>query len=181
MLRYLKLLLLLGTVISAQAESPPYVVGRLLGQAGNCFFQIAATSAVAWDNGAEAYFPELAIIPGLTHHYFSRCKISPPSSVISCEWAQPGDGYVPIPYKPGMQISGYLQSWKYFDRYRNRLLDLFAPTKKDSVYIEKKYGSWLKGAETVGIICKRPRPLLNTVAIIWKKRWLSFQARVFLL
>lgn len=150
-MNYLSCLLIAFLPLTIRAESNSYVIGRLLGQAGNCFFQIAAVSALAWDNGVESYFPDLAIVPKLTHHYFSRCKISPPSSNISCEWRQPGDSYSPIPYISEMEVSGYLQSWKYFHHWRERLLTLFAPTKKDYTYIEKKYNSLLSEFETVGV------------------------------
>lgn len=136
---------------AAENNPKPYVVGELLGQSGNNFFQIAVTSALAWDNGAEPFFPQLASLPTLYQHYFSRCKILPPSSDISTEWIEPNFGYNPIPYEPRMKISGYLQSWKYFSSYRDRLVALFAPIPRDLKYIEKKYKQLLEKPDTVGI------------------------------
>jgi hypothetical protein len=132
-------------------EQKPYVVGNLLGQAGNNFFQIATASALAWDNNADPYFPGLAIIPSLYQHYFSHCKINPLSKEISFNWQEPSNQYTPIPYQDNMSISGYVQSWKYFDHHRDRLLTLFAPPKKDIRYIKKKYGHLLSQNNTVGI------------------------------
>jgi len=128
-----------------------YVIGSLLGQAGNNFFQIAATQATAWDHGAEAYFPELVLTPTAYHHYFSRCKIDPPSDAFSISWSGPICDFTPIPYQPSMKVGGYLQSWKYFDHHKERLQKLFAPIAKDAKYIQKKYGSLISDPCSVAI------------------------------
>ncbi len=127
------------------------MIGNLLGQSGNNFFQIATTQALAWDNGAEAFFPQLASLPTLYQHYFSRCKLLPPNEPVSYNWIEPNGKYNVIPYQSGMSLSGYLQSFKYFDRYKERLIKLFAPTVKDLKYIEKKYGNLLNQENTVGV------------------------------
>ena len=150
-LKLLFFFLLFHTTIKTEQDRCPYVIGHLQGQAGNHFFQIAATYALAWDNGAQAFFPQLASLPTEYQHYFSRCKIMPPNQSISYEWMEPGFRYHHIPYQPNMKIVGYFQSWKYFDRYRDRLLTLFAPTKSDLRYIQKKYGSLINNLNTVGI------------------------------
>jgi hypothetical protein len=147
----LKTCLALITCSTAIASKPTtYVVGSLFGQAGNNFFQIAAACATAWDHEAEAYFPDLAIIPTLYHHYFSRCNIDPPSDEISFDWDGPID-YSDIPYQPYMKLHGYLQSWKYFDHHKERLQKLFAPIDRDKRYIQRKYGTLLNESITVGI------------------------------
>ncbi len=144
------LLLFLSSALNA-SEPKPHVIGNILGQTGNIFFQVATASALAWDNDADPYFPELAIVPSLYHHYFSRCKITPPSNKISYTWSEPKSSYIPIPYEQNMSLSGYFQSWKYFDHYKDRLVTLFSPLKKDMQHIEKKYGHLLKSPITVGI------------------------------
>ncbi len=129
----------------------PYVIGELLGQSGNNFFQIAVTSALAWDNGAEPFFPQLNCFPTLYQHYFSRCRAVPPSEAISFEWREPSMRYHPIPYQPNMKVVGYLQSWRYFDHYRERLISLFAPTPVDLRLIQRRYGEVINQPNTVGI------------------------------
>lgn len=145
------LLFLSKNLHSSELNQKPYVIGTLEGQAGNIFFQIATASALAWDNGAEAYFPQLAIIPSLYHHYFSRCKITPPSDEISYHQGCPTPYYAPLSYRDNMKTSGFFQSWKYFDHHRDRLISLFSPIKRDAAYIEKQYGTLLKNSNTVGI------------------------------
>lgn len=143
--------LLLLNVKASEVNQKPYIIGNLLGQAGNNFFQIATTCAVAWDHDADPYFPQLGSLPTLYHHYFSRCKALPPSEEISFDFEEQNGQYTPIPYQPNMRISGYLQSWKYFDHYKDRLIALFSPIKKDKTYIEKKYDYLLNHPNTVGI------------------------------
>jgi hypothetical protein len=127
-----------------------YVIGDILGQLGNNLFQVAVASAVAWDNGSEAYFPRLAHTPILCQHVFSRVKLWPPSNEVDFEWNDPGH-YELIPFMPRMKINGYLQSPKYFAHHRERLLALFAPTARDQKYIEEKYGWLIDHPNTVGV------------------------------
>jgi len=136
---------------TALFSSDAYVVGEVLGQMGNNLFQVATTSALAWDHGVEAYFPRLSHVPSLYHHVFSRCKLYPPSDEVAFEWREPGYPFCPIPYQPKMKIYGYFQSPKYFAHYREKFLELFAPTARDLQYIQKKYGEILEHPETVGV------------------------------
>ena len=123
--------LLFGIALSvsllAFAEDPsepnkPFVIGTLLGRIGNCMFEVATASAVAWDNGAEAYFPGFKRSSDEFRHIFFRCKIVPPSAPVEFEWFASPFGYQPIPFHPNMRISGYCQNEKYFSKYRDRIL-----------------------------------------------------------
>ena len=133
-----------------KSQEEPIVIGELSGQAGNNFFQIAAASALAWDNGVEAYFPNLAYQATYRQHFFSRVNILPPHENISFEWHDRGR-YEPIPYEPNMLLKDYFQSEKYFSHYRDRLLELFAPTERDLKYIFKKYKWLIDHPNTVGV------------------------------
>lgn len=128
-----------------------FVVADVYGQMGNNLFQVAAASALAWDNNVEAYFPDLATKPTLYQHLFSRCKIYPPHNELSCEWREPDLAYHQIPFKPNMRMIGYFQSEKFFAHHRNRILDLFAPSIKDMKYMRKKYGWLIDHPNTVGV------------------------------
>lgn len=127
---------------STNAEGERYVVGSILGGLGNQLFEVATTCAVAWDNGAEPYFPDY--IPLLPHsqslrHVLFRCALVPPMNEISCNWGTPVYGYQPIVFTNGMKISGYSQNEKYFAHHRERLIQLFAPKASDLQYIKRKY------------------------------------------
>jgi hypothetical protein len=145
--------LFVAPVSSSEVKQKPYVIGELYGQAGNNFFQIAATCALAWDNNAEPYFPGLSIIPSLYHHFFSRCKVYPPSKEVSFVGGggPPHQAYAPIPFHPSMKVDGYLQSEKYFVHHRERIVNLFAPCLQDMQYIRKKYKAILSNPQTVGV------------------------------
>lgn len=70
----LQLILASPCTIHADEDST-YVVGRLMGRLGNLLFQVAATSALAWDHGAEPYFPQFAAHADnpdsyYRHHFF---------------------------------------------------------------------------------------------------------------
>lgn len=147
---FLKAFMILQTTLIFGGELPsekPYITGQLLGGTGNMLFQIAATCAVAWDNDAEAYFPDLSAKPTLYQHVFSRCKMMPPSSEISVERGEE----FPIRFEPKMRLQGYFQAEKYFAPHREKLLKLFAPSTRDLNYIQKNYGWLIDQPNTVGI------------------------------
>ncbi len=136
-------------------SNQPYVIGSILGQLGNQLFEVATTCALAWDYGAEPYFPDFGPVArypeGAYQHIFFRCKISPPGKEISSEWGAPPFGYSPIPFQNKMKISGYFQNEKYFSHHRDRLLQLFAPHPKDLSYLQTKYGWILNHPNTVSV------------------------------
>lgn len=111
-----------------------------IGQLGNKLFVVATASALAWDHDTLAYFPDLLLYPVEHQHFFSRCYHTPLPKGYSHTWREPKDFvYTPIPYQPGIHISGYFQHENYFKKYRSRIIDLFAPTPQDMDYIMKKY------------------------------------------
>ncbi|MDN3506018.1 MAG: alpha-1,2-fucosyltransferase [Simkaniaceae bacterium] len=129
----------------------PYVVGSLLGQLGNQLFEVATASALAWDNDAEAYFPDFLPYSNEYRHVFFRCNIKPPKKKVTYKWKTEPFGYQPIPFISGMKLSGYFQNEKYFAHYRDRLLKLFSPRLDDLEYIQKKYQWILEHPEAVSV------------------------------
>lgn len=129
-----------------------YVIGNLLGQLGNQMFEIAAASALAWDNEGEAHFPDLHPASTEYRHVFFRCNRNTPDIPITYEW---GNGspftYVPIPYQPNMKLGGYLQNEKYFAHHREKIIELFAPHKDDLNYIKRKYDDILSHPNSVSL------------------------------
>lgn len=141
---------------AAVAEEKPYVIGKLISQLGNNLFQVAAASAVAWDNGAEPLFPDFDLVqyPWLEKHYshvFFRCSNKHPEHPIEFYWQEPSFAYHPISFHSNMMTTGYFQSEKYFVQHRERILELFAPRKDDATYIQNKYGALLDSSLTVAV------------------------------
>lgn len=140
---------------SVKAEDKPYIVGSILGGLGNQMFEVATTCALAWDNGAEPYFPDyiphLPYSQSTLHHVLFRCALYPPKNEISSEWATPVYGYEPIPFTNRMKLSGYSQNEKYFAHHRDRLIQFFAPKDRDLQYIKRKYRGILDHPNSVCI------------------------------
>jgi len=128
-----------------------FVSVQILGGTGNNLFQIAAGSALAWDNNAEPCFPDVLKDSYLYQHLFFRCNTQTPSNPVNYVWHEPLFSYSPITYHPDMHMIGYFQSEKYFSHYRDLLLKLFAPNKEDLEYIQKKYTWLLEHPCTIGV------------------------------
>jgi hypothetical protein len=63
----------------------PFVIGLTLGQLGNKMFEIATTCAIAWENNAEAYFPDLGPVREYSydyHHFFFHCNYKAPKATL---------------------------------------------------------------------------------------------------
>lgn len=140
------LLFFLLCVLPFSGHCKPMVQTNLPGQLGNQLFTIAAASALAWDNDAEACFPDLLWqqnydIPINRDHVFFRCNMSSPGEV-SFQWVEPSHRFHPIAFHPDMKLIGYFQSEKYFAHHREKILELFAPHPDDWNYIQQKF-AWL--------------------------------------
>ena len=162
-----------------------FITAHVFDQLGNNLFQIAATCALAWDNGAIPYFPDLLHKPMDYGHVFFRLNTHPPSSAVSCVYQEPSLAYHPIPFQNRMHLDGYFQSEKYFSHHRERLLKLFAPSFRDLYYMQRKYQWLIQHPRTVGVqfatILKIHQGglITNTEEIMWKKRWLFFQTTLY--
>ncbi len=144
------ILIVIWGKVNAEINDKPFVSARIHGQMGNNFFQIAAASALAWDNGAEPYFPDLSHTA--YPRVFFRCNQQTfPSQKVSFTWHEPSYAFHAIPYKANMKIDGYFQSEKHFPLYRDRLLKLFAPHPEDEAYIKKQYADILNHPSSVGV------------------------------
>jgi hypothetical protein len=131
-------------------KTTPIVTSHMIGQLGNNLFQVAAASALAWDNDAEPVFVMNAYLSKV-QPVFHRCTILPSEPKVSFTWNEPIYSYRTIPFRPNMRIHGYFQSERYFEHHRKELLNLFAPHPDDLAYIQKKYQQILDHPNTVGV------------------------------
>lgn len=152
--------LLAVTKIHKNKDDPRVVVGKLEFQMGNNLFQLATTLALAWDNQAIAYFPDLICpknnqMKTNAEHVFFRCNTIELNSLkIFKKWFAPIETnfyYFPIPFKPNMSIRGKFQCEKYFKHHRDKLLEVFEPSSQDLAYIKNTYQDILNHPQTVGI------------------------------
>lgn len=126
-----------------------FVTCRLDGQLGNQFFQVAHMLAYAWDNNTVPVFPNIneALGGRFNREYFHKVKnLCAKKEIEKINWKvvrEVGNcrEYQPIDFYPGININfhGFFISSRYFDKYKNRLLELFQLPEYRQVEIRRKY------------------------------------------
>jgi hypothetical protein len=149
----LKIFFILLPIMVAGEE---FVIGVLQGQLGNQMFQIAATTALAYENGVKAIFPGLHSetewnIPLNRRCIFFRLDDSVPIESIQYTYIEPCHHYIEIPYRKNMQIVGYFQSEKYFQKYKELIQELFAPSDEIKSYLISNHQEIIENSKTVAI------------------------------
>jgi hypothetical protein len=136
----------------------PWIIGDLVGQLGNQLFVIAATFSLALDHGAIPIFPDLVVKDSLDLpvnyeklFYFLPYSIPREDKEIRFSYQEPHFHYAPIPYEPNMRLSGFFQSEKYFAHHKREILELFAPSKAITEYLQNTYGFILEHPNTVAL------------------------------
>ncbi|MES2122069.1 MAG: alpha-1,2-fucosyltransferase [Chlamydiota bacterium] len=139
------------------------VTVHLQGQLGNQLFQVATAVALALENDCSVYFPDFedfsspqALANRYENNYnaifyrlpqFVTCAKAMPSF----QYIENGYDYHPIPYQPNMAITGFFESEKHFKKYRNLLLELFAPPEFIEKDLRRDFSSVIEHPKTVGI------------------------------
>jgi hypothetical protein len=137
-------------------EDPGFVTCDMRGGLGNQFFEIATTLAHAWDHGAIAVFPDLHRDQWkMSDHLksvFFRINASDSPRPFSAFYDDPNwCSTKEIPFERDQKIYGYFQIWNRFDRYREKILELFAPSETIVNALNEKYGDLLSHPNTVSI------------------------------
>ena len=129
-----------------------YISTNHRGGIGNVMFKLAASISAAWDNNVDYIFSnefirtsDIHYLPGSLGRpatqgyvdyrvYYSNIlrgvqfidKL--PTPYIT--YTEPGFNYNPIPYTPGtnLLLDGQFQSEKYFEKYKEKIVDLFKVT-----------------------------------------------------
>jgi Glycosyl transferase family 11 len=118
-----------------------------LGGLGNQLFQIATTLALAIEHQDEAIFDfdrhqalsqgnEPARYRTTIYRNLTNQKLPPCKSI----FREQSFGYRPIPYHSDLMLVGFFQSDRYFSKYRQELLDIFAPPSQIVDELRSKYG-----------------------------------------
>jgi len=137
------------------------VIIHLLGQLGNQFFQIAAAVALAQENKCDLYFPDFE---NFTDVYLKRTNLETNYNTLfyripnRISWAQSKFYYSdtefryrPIPYQSNIELSGFFESEKYFKKYRNLIVELFATPDDIEEDLARDFSSIIDHPNTVGI------------------------------
>jgi len=134
----------------------PYVTCDIKGGLGNQIFEIATTLAYAWDYGAHAVFPDLnpdnSNVRSPHRTFFFRLDTSIPARPFSATYQEMSwHSSEIIPFREDQKLIGYFQSWRRFDHYRDKLLELLAPSESVLSNLKQKYGELLSHPNSVGI------------------------------
>ena len=109
----------------------PYVIGKLMGRCGNQFYQIATSFAYAKYHGLDHYVTSVAQNEDNNAYYFNNFKTYNDSRYEFEEkrdennYAIYTDFFCENNKMENFMLVGYWQTFKYFDSYRNELLDAF--------------------------------------------------------
>lgn len=138
---------------------------------GNCLFQVASTCALSWDNNYEATFPRIKVFYDILQHKgFKNDNIYRKLKTYDIkikETRSISQGWHDIKITPNLEICCYFNCYKYFDKYKDRILNLFSIDDKSLAYINNKYSQILTNNITVSIHVRRGD--FVTIAKTWNK------------
>lgn len=127
---------------------------------GNKMFKVAAGLGLAKKHGVKAVFPDLyhknhkdfseTVFRNLDHNMGDDSFITS-----SFKWYR--SGFCEIPYtKPGLNLLGDFQSWKFFDFMRSEIVEALGPDEKTMSQIENsEYHHLVKKKNTTAIHVRR--------------------------
>ena len=114
-----------------------YVIANLGGRCGNQFYQIATAIAYAKKNDFDYYVTSTASNCDNNAVYFNHFEKQDRSGQLFTELQENGIPYhIEIPKIENLMLIGYWQSFKYFDAYRQDVLDAFKlPYERKDGYV----------------------------------------------
>lgn len=92
------------------------------GRLGNQLWQMATTMCLAINHNDHYVFPIWPYEPFFNLH---GCFVNNPG--FSATYTEPFFHYAPIPWQPGLNLSGYFQSYKYMVGMERFIIDRFTP------------------------------------------------------
>lgn len=126
---------------------------------GNQMFCIAATLALAYKNETTAIFPDLSTDP---YKYYGRTIFhlldkEGDKNFVKYQFKEPpytSTFYHELPFAESMKLTGYFQSYKYFDCCRDLILHNFVVPQDMEREVMNKYGDEI-GDDTVSLHVRR--------------------------
>ena len=140
---------------------------ELLGGLGNQLFQVATTLATAWDNNIEPVFENKeSNISGNTkrntyfNNIFRNLTLTeiPDKSSFSYYTENYDKKYRQIKLSSHTCLSGYFQTSRYFNKYRQKIVDLFTLEESDTMQVDNIINflrNMASGKKLVGIHVRR--------------------------
>jgi len=141
---------------------------------GNVMFQIACVSALAWDNNYIATFPVIKdFYEILKHKKFKNDNIYRNVNTFNINIKKSigvKQGYHKIKLTNNLEIKSYFNCYKYFHKYRDRILDMFSIDSNSMKYIDNKYDIFNKDNINISIHIRRGDFVV--IANTWNKDYL---------
>lgn len=135
-------------------EKPLITCNLKNGQFGNQLFQIAALLAYSWDHDATAVFPDLnetrARLSYNRDRFFFNLDASSGTRPFTNVYQEPTwHSADPIPFQNDLYVVGYLQSWRHFHHYRERILAAFSAPEEMLDYLHSRFSDLIYSDKTV--------------------------------
>jgi len=148
---------------------------------GNVMFQIACTSAIAWEFNYIATFPAIKIFYEiLKHKNFKNNNIYRNINTFEINVEKTinlPQGYYIQKFlqesklkDKNLQINSYYNCWKYFHKYRDKILDIFSIDSESMKYINNKYDFFKKNNINISLHIRRGD--FAFIAKKWNKEYL---------
>jgi len=141
---------------------------------GNVMFQIASIYGLAWDNNYVATFPTInTFYEILKHKNFNNDNIYRKVNTFNINIKNKisiGQGYHKVILKNNLNIESYFNCYKYFHKYRDRILDLFSIDSKSINYINNKYNFINESKINISLHIRRGDFVL--ISDTWNKEYL---------
>lgn len=126
------------------------ITSKLVGGLGNQMFQIAVAYAHAKRMNTEAIFPNSCqVVLGRNKNYYDTIFKNIKRGMISfvgTYYKEPSYKFSPLPTNSRLYLDGYFQSFKYFNEFRNEILNLFnlsnVEIKHNSVALHVRRGDY---------------------------------------
>jgi len=145
-----------------------FYTAHLMGGLGNQMFQISNCLSHSWDNGTEAKFSNNFLIPmqgnnasTYVNNIFKKIpfydSIEPEIRINENSFSY---SKILIPKEKNVEFYGYFQSGKYFEKNKNRIIDLFSPDETFIRNTTKKYPE-LNKSNTLSLHIRRGDYLSN--------------------
>ena len=140
-----------------------HVVCSFRGRLGNQLFQAAAAIALAEEMHCGIYFPDFEKLDQLPddhefkqlkenyQHIFWKIPRLREKIVPTFIYNESSFEYHPIPYQGDTEIVGFFVSEKYFQNYKNQILNLFSPSLEIELMLSEKFSEILQHPQSVGV------------------------------
>ena len=103
---------------------------------GNQMFPIAAVCALAWENDTDAIFRRGYFQDSYIENIFKNVPFDNDTEMHEDVYHEPYFTHAPIPYCENRYIDGYFQSYKYFDKYSDKIRQMFHPSTLEEINLK---------------------------------------------